>query len=82
MKVCTQCSENMIVLVLMVLVIPLAEPMPAGGPWPMDSTSPRVEEYGVVVDAGSSGSRARVYTWSPHEDPSKVPDISQVRFHY
>ena len=35
-------------------------------------------EYGVVVDAGSSGSKVRVYTWAQVKNPSQVPDISEV----
>ena len=41
-------------------------------------TIPEVLEYGVVVDAGSSGSRARVYAWPKRTHPKVVPNITQV----
>ncbi len=34
--------------------------------------------YGVVIDAGSSGSRVRVYAWSPSNDASQIPRIRQT----
>lgn len=37
--------------------------------------------YGVVIDAGSSGSRIRVYTWEDEEDLLKLPNIREVYCH-
>ncbi len=34
--------------------------------------------YGVVIDAGSSGSRVRVYAWFPSYDIRRIPDIKQT----
>ena len=52
-----------------------------GDPYPLeskeDAEKPSIE-YGVVVDAGSSGSRARVYSWSKQMDRYTVPEITEV----
>ena len=51
-------------------------PHQRGGPPPIAEEG---VEYGVVVDAGSSGSRARVYSWPTRTDPKIVPNITEVR---
>ena len=39
----------------------------------------RAAEYGVVIDAGSSGNRVYVYTWSQRSHPDELPtDVQQV----
>lgn len=34
--------------------------------------------YAVVIDAGSSGSRIRVYSWEDEKDLQKLPNIREV----
>ena len=61
------------------------QPLPVleGGPFPLSPEQEGEEavvlEYGVVVDAGSSGSRARVYEWPKRTDQNTVPNITEVR---
>lgn len=35
-------------------------------------------DYGVIIDAGSSGSRVYVYYWRHREDKSRLPDVYPV----
>ena len=35
-------------------------------------------DYGVIIDAGSSGSRVYVYYWKHREDKTVLPDIYPV----
>ena len=75
-------------LIFLFSFLPLAHPAPAvlGGPFPFQlntkSTEEDTVEYGVVVDAGSSGSRARVYSWPKQTEPNLVPDIEEVSVFY
>ena len=34
-------------------------------------------EYGVVIDAGSSGSRVRLYQWSKRTSPDRLPVFNE-----
>lgn len=44
---------------------------------PLDTDS--VYNYGIVIDAGSSGSRVHLFHWAPHDGtPSKLLTIDSV----
>lgn len=43
------------------------------------SSTTAVYNYGVVIDAGSSGSKVYIFHWPPHDgDPEKLLDIQYL----
>ena len=39
------------------------------------------QEFGVVIDAGSSGSRVRVYRWPRRSHDHDIPDVDEIYNH-
>ena len=42
------------------------------------AVSPDDQSYAIIVDAGSSGSRIRLYRWTPRRSADRLPDYEEI----